>query len=241
MSAIKLARITDTAKAEEAAALFQEVAGHLSNAFEDFYQTGVKLRRIAAEKTWQKLGYKSYAAALRAELDISISYAHQLIEAARIRPRLPTLPNAKVDSRRKNEWRETSIRPLARLETDSDRVRVANKVRDYLASNLDEVISARLVASFVAKDIGRKKQKPRRLAAGPGNVQRYLDRYAEDIAGWHESLEGKIPKEGWVLLCEEWPEAIGRLIDSCDSLASFLRRMQAHAKSNRNRSREGRP
>ena len=208
----------------EARALTEEIRADLHQSYESFYHVGMKLRKVE----WDQLGYKSFREYLREEFDITEGYAARLVDAAKLRPKLPDLDNCQADQ--KPVWSESKVRPLLTLHTPQDQVRVARKVAQHVEKHPDVKFTAKVVKTFVDEEKTPKPPKEKPVKEGESNVHRILMRWTYQMEEWHGLLIKDIPTEGWILLREEQPEVVKRFIAACDSLANLAKEMKGNAK-----------
>lgn len=170
----------------------RELVAIIDENLEAFARTGLALKAIQEEKTYEAEGYDSFASFLGEQKRwpwTSLRHAQRLIAAAELRQALPAVSDyvRPVGRPKLPEWTEWQVRELTRLPTARDAKRVAIQVLKEVASDPKGQLSASVIRKFVDADLGVKrghaasKDKPKQMdfAEWWRSVTAALDEFTE--------------------------------------------------------------
>jgi hypothetical protein len=212
---------TAVARKQRLRTLENEIREGLLEGAEAFYYVGMRLKEIRDDELWKEESFSSWNKYLDSgRLDMSNAHARKFVQSAEYRHAIGVSSNSRKPE---CQWSHHAFEQLTRVPLEHAS-RVAVKIEKQ-AEKQGVKLTGSFVRGIVDHELDRPPRQPKSKAPkdnGDGNVHRYLEQYASEIAGMREALED-VPQAGWLLLNQKWSSVINRLIDECDRLAEFLR------------------
>ena len=199
----------------------RELAEAIASAFESFYQQGVILERIRADKEFNDAGYDKFETYCDEQnpCGIKANMAYRLIRAMKVRPLLPSF-----DPGSNGIWTEKSMRPLLHKDfTPADQKRLGKKIATLVKKG--EPLTESLVKKVCDEDRGVEKAKFKKKSAeiaATKTAAQTIDGMTIEVNLWLKSL-GMVPSEFWEEAEDDEPGCVKELISALSEFADFLR------------------
>ena len=184
---------------------------------EAFVKVGLALKELRDDRLYEEAGYGDFKSYLKSEANrfgIGERHAHQLIESAELRIKLPTDP---ADH---STWTERSVRELKRLKSPAIAITVACRVVKEAEAN-----GTKLTLGLVRKHVDEKLGTDRRPKPRP------IPEFKEMMHRWTGSLLGigdllnSVPIDAMRLFAKEEKYMVKRMSDAVGMIRKGLERM----------------
>jgi phage host-nuclease inhibitor protein Gam len=194
---------------------------------EDFYYVGMALKKIREKKLYRHdpaapdcKTWEDWLKANKDELGVgSKRYANDLIGAATLRERLPSLKTGATGAQK---WTERAIRPLKKVASEVSTTKAVQVAKDVIAEieQTGSPITARIVKKHVDAVLGEKPEPPKKR-----------DLFEDVILKWTGELQRMtgmiktVPDDALELFAQNHPAKAKALASAIEEFEESLQRV----------------